>query len=712
MAFCSIGEKQLENMLKVVHEQQRRNRLPDDIIGSIFTAVYNKSKDFEQAVTYASAVPAMMHRVFGAFPDIRKSYSSHIAEISKLTKDFKDFNNVKNWLSDKGLAEQSPDISDEEQLNAPGPPSVDAIPFENSDEHTIASDNIADEIVDTSKSLGKFSFLQFFPDELVNDGGHVKIVNGAIQLKTTQGDQQRQLLRQHNILDKMSDPHPKDGINFDSVDEDGNKIFRIKMILAGDTNASKYQDFVYQTDKAANGEKSRFPFIIAMVTDRDGNPHYFNDEGYLTDKRNGMPFAFPFSVEDYKSENLPFSRRGKMLGTYEALEGGHKFLSETPLNDFNEAVKSGIPIFGDIDIVTAGRLGSINMSLGQRVQATTSPQFRTVKEMKKAGDIDNEVVYVYSTGNYYINNQDEKGGVTQQIKKGQVTLFDRRSRLSIPLKGKKVRDLTVDGKPFLTDKIKKIIETMQTKNLRTGEFTPILADNNEEREIIKNLYTFFRSLIFSQDIAFLLSDDSNSLRMVDNREQRIPLLDTEINFTRDLKIIADPLTGDEMSYADLVSENFLSGAYPVEIEKGKKKFAKLNKKIIFTLEKDHAAIIDANGGMVAAKPTIRVKASDGSRFVGKTYTKKGATSSITVASYKDGIYTIRGENGKEVTKTRDEFMQSLRSLEEVTTPPVTPEIASQFEDRVKLSKEDLEDARNKAKTMTKEDLDNLEFGCE
>ena len=154
----------------------------------------------------------------------------------------------------------------------------------------------------------------------------------------------------------------------------------------------------------------------------------------------------------------------------------------------------------------------------------------------------------------------------------------------------------------------------------------------------------------------------------------------------------------------------MTEAIPAEIEKGRKQFEKLNKRIIFTVDKSEKELLAALSTKTGVKKTVKVKSTDYSKFVGKNYSKKGGTNIITVVSYNDGEFTIKGNNG-EVKRSTTEFMKDLKSLQEVKLPEPTPEVNQEFVDRIKLSKEDLKETREKSKNVTDEELDNLNFDC-
>jgi hypothetical protein len=611
---------------------------------------------------------------------------------------------------EKTQADETRSNNSENSTEPPTPPAEPPTPPtapENSDAEAQDSDNYIDVMVDEAKKNGIFTFPQNIPAEVVMEGEKPKIVNGVVQLKTTLGDQQEQLLRQHNVLREMGNKN--NPINFWSEDDQGQKMFRIKL-LKGDE--ALHVKWIYQTAKGLKDYRGRsygFPYIIAVVTDRDGEPIYFTTQGKPTDRIGGQPFAFPYVVQDYLPDNLYFSRRGIQLGTNELLNGNPDYSTDNPLGDVSEAVIRGVNIFGDIDTVTSGKLSGYNVNNSPATYAQPNYTLRTVKQMIDSGDIQDDSTFLLKAGNYFEYTTDDKGKQVQQVKVGQPTLFDPQSGMSIPLRGKKIKDLTLNGKPLIDGALRTTIEGFQRdKEIELEEnFTP------QEEIIFNSIYNFLRSLVYSKDVFISMNPEGNKITLVDNRPTNMSLMETEVNYTSGIQVMQNPFVeGEEgeFSYKDFISENFLSGALPAEVESGQKSFEKLNKRIIFTLEKTHKDILDSIGTAATARRTVRVQPTDYSKFVGKTYKRKGGTSTITVLSYNNGLFTIKGDKG-EVTKSAADFMKDLKKLEEVNLPVPTEEVLNEMQKDISLSKEDIERLNEQAKNMTDQDVDNLDFGC-
>ena len=122
-------------------------------------------------------------------------------------------------------------------------------------------------------------------------------------------------------------------------------------------------------------------------------------------------------------------------------------------------------------------------------------------------------------------------------------------------------------------------------------------------------------------------------------------------------------------------------------------------------------MLDAIGAKADTSKVIRMQMTDYSKFVNKTFRKKGTTTgAITVTGYSDGKFTITG-NGGTVTRTPEEFMKELRTLEEVKLPTPTDEVTDEMAKDIKLSKQKIDEIREQSKNMTDEDVNNLDFGC-
>lgn len=592
----------------------------------------------------------------------------------------------------------------------PTPPAGPPIPPQNSDSETQDSENKLDPWVDGARKDGIFTFVQDFLAEVIADRKGVPVlVDGAIQLKSISGDQADQLVRTHNVLKRMSMKNRK--INFWTTEMDDKPMFRIKLMFGTSANEAKYSSWIYNVTKGKLNDQGKpypFPFIIAVITDNEGNPQYFTQEGELTDEANGLPVAFSYSVQEYLSKNLNTSRRGIFTKTREPLNGLHGYENDNPLGDMSEAVKAGIPIFGDIIEVTAGKLSSSNATNSPSVQLRSTYKLRTVKEILESGDVDSKSPIVLEAGNFFEYNEELDGTQRQQVKVGQPFLFDKKNGIHIPLRGRKLRDLTLNGKPIISEKLKKAMEVLQ----KDRELTLDPNASTQEIEDFNSLAIFLRAIVYSKNISIVKVKGEDKIEYRSIRPDETDLLDEELNFSTGIEIIQLPFSDQEVSYDDLVAENFLSGVVPVEVEKGVKRIEKVNKRIVFTLDKSHQEILEALGSR-PNKKSIRITPTDMNKFVGKSYRKRGGRTTVTVKSYNDGIFTVVGEGGREVTQSREDFMKSLNSLEEVILPIPSEETKEEFVERKKLSKEEIKEQIEKSKTASTDDLKkDMDLGCE
>jgi hypothetical protein len=272
-----------------------------------------------------------------------------------------------------------------------------------------------------------------------------------------------------------------------------------------------------------------------------------------------------------------------------------------------------------------------------------------------------------------------------------------------------MKDLTIDGKPFIDGQLKEVIEGLQSD----GKITlPAELAKPENQQLMENLFNMLRALLYSRDTPIFMNEDNTVITMIDKRPDNIPLMETEINYSVGLSSINNPFLDSEegFSYKAFAQENFLSGAVPAELIKGQKAFEKLNRSVIFALDKDHSQVLESIGAKADPAKSIRMKSTDHSKFVNKTYRRRGSTATVTVTGFSDGKFTITGASGT-VEQSADDFFKSLRSLEEVKLTPVDEETKEQFDENKPFSEAKEKELNEKAKNMTQDDIDNLNFDC-
>ena len=586
----------------------------------------------------------------------------------------------------------------------PPTPPAERPPSEGSLDEEAAGINEIDVIVDESRKGGTYAF--------VSEANEVSSVDGnVVKLVTTTGSQKEQALRLHNVMAKMT--NPANANNFFAEDKDGNRKFRVKFIK-GDKNLHQNWIFDVNRHRYETGQYKghSFPFIISVIVDSKGEIVYFDTQGNIVDKSNGQPVAFQFNTSDYQNtqqnKGLLFTRKSNMnVGPITTID--HGFATDNPLNTFNQAVLSGIDVFADIAYSTSGMMSRYGSGNSFRIQYSPDLyKFRTINEMVASGDVESDALFLIENGEFLEYSWDSRGTEKQLIKTGQVYLFDRKSGLYISLTAKSLKDVALNGKNLIDDKTRKVLDILSTDR-------KITAEDADEAEVLKSIHDFLRLLFYSNDISFSLEDGGMTLRMTDKRDVRYrkPLLDTSINFSKGISTISNPISGEEFNYEELMAQNLISGAIPAEIEEGRKEFAKLNKRLIFGLtvnEQDLIDMLETRGTKI--KP-VEVREDDMSKFVGKTYSREGQTTTVTVTSYKDGEFTVSGENGKETTRTKEQFMKDLALLQEVTAPAPSEEVQQEFSETKTFSAEELKDLMNKSDTSNPDDLKNeIDLGCD
>ena len=594
-------------------------------------------------------------------------------------------------------------VEQQQPPEPPKPPINELPPSEGTESEHVVQDNELDIIIDSAREGGIFAF--------VTDTSEVVAVEGdTVKLTTTTSSQKEQALRLHNVLKKMSNPGSK--VNFWSEDKDGNRLFKVKFIK-GDRNIHKPWIFDLNRQRYEEGKISTymFPFIISVIVDSEGKLVYFDTQGNIVDKSTGQPVAFQFNVSDYQNtennKGLMFSRRSNMnVGPITTIQ--HGFETDSPLDSFNEAVRKGLDVYGNITMATSGIISRYGSDNSFQIKYTPSLyKFRTISEMMQSGDINSDAIFLIENGKFLEYSWDSRGTEQQLVKTGQVYLFDKSSGLYISLTAKQLKDVSLNGKPLLDKKTSDLIEALDKDGKITAD------DSQEEMDTLKSIHDFLRLMFYSKDISFSLEEGGTVLRKIDKRDIKTPLLSSPINFSKGISTISNPISGEEFDYQELMMQNLVSGAIPAEVESGKRSFEKLNKRLIFEVIPDETQLIDMVEGKKSRKKPVQITEDEVQKYVGKTFTREGTTTMITVASYKDGEFTIRGENGKETVRSKEQFLKDLSSLQEVTAPPPSEEVQQEFTETKTFSQEELNELMNKSDTSAPDDLkDEIDLGCD
>lgn len=513
------------------------------------------------------------------------------------------------------------------------------VPIDNTDADYQNQENFVNRHSDENKSDGLFTFVGLGPQEVLMDKNNKPIIeNNVIQTKAAGTDEEAKKHRRYrNVLDKYSDD--TQALHFKS-EVDGKRQFRLQLILANKNNESWF----IQTSKK--------PFLLAVIVNQDGKIINFDEQGNIVDT-GGVPLAFEFSTAEYSSKtdkaeipNILLNRESVLLGKKTIIpsntKGGNPVFEELwakrkeeaiknnqpinfdPLQDIVTSLLQGNQIYANIDDVLNSKLSSsrINNSYSIQGDETFENTAKTLGELIELGFLDeNSYPFIASASLKYFEDQ-----IGQSIKVGAPYFPVPNSTLKIPLFGKKIKDLTLNGErifqtedgkqkyafgividyiqqrrfivadPSSTDTVYKIdIEEFRQKQ---GEISP---------ETFQSMFDYLRSLFYSKDIEFIMEYDENgsatTMVVRDKRpirenfsEYRINMNDVVFETRLEKFIFKDerfnkPESSEPISYSYLsfVKENFISNSLPANVG-GKVNFVKLNRRVIFTLENSYAEI--------------------------------------------------------------------------------------------------------------------------
>ncbi len=513
------------------------------------------------------------------------------------------------------------------------------VPIDNTDADYQNQENFVNRHSDENKSDGLFTFVGLGPQEVLMDKNNKPIIeNNVVQTKAAGTDEEAKKHRRYrNVLDKYSDD--TQALHFKS-EVDGKRQFRLQLILANKNNESWF----IQTSKK--------PFLLAVIVNQDGKIINFDEQGNIVDT-GGVPLAFEFSTAEYSSKtdkaeipNILLNRESVLLGKKTIIpsntKGGNPVFEELwakrkeeaiknnqpinfdPLQDIVTSLLQGNQIYANIDDVLNSKLSSsrINNSYSIQGDETFENTAKTLGELIELGFLDeNSYPFIASASLKYYEDQ-----IGQSIKVGAPYFPAPNSTLKIPLFGKKIKDLTLNGErifqtedgkqkyafgividyiqqrrfivadPSSTDTVYKIdIEEFRQKQ---GEISP---------ETFQSMFDYLRSLFYSKDIEFIMEYDENgsatTMVVRDKRpirenfsEYRINMNDVVFETRLEKFIFKDerfnkPESSEPISYSYLsfVKENFVSNSLPANVG-GKVNFVKLNRRVIFTLENSYAEI--------------------------------------------------------------------------------------------------------------------------
>lgn len=526
------------------------------------------------------------------------------------------------------------------------------IPIQNTNGEYSSEGNFVDQHSDSRKSDGMFTFVSLSPNEVMMEGNKPVIKDGVIQTEAGTGTEKEKYRRYRNVINKYSDE--LSDLSFFSITDDGRRKFRLRLIFPNDNNSSWY---IKTKDKVS---------ILAVIVNEDGNIIKFDEQGNISES--GIPLAFEFSTSEYSSQakksGVPYiflSRRSIMVNDDQSVitensSGGTPIFQEIyekrqkeadanqvevdfdPTGDLVKLIKSGVNVYADFDTVLNSKLSSsrINNSHGVEGSENFEKDAKTINELIEMQFLPAEIVPKIDTTS--IGYYGDTGN--QSIKVGAPYLVAPNSKTRIPLFGKKLKDLTIDGiRIFQSEDGKQIhpfgqvIKSIQSKeNLVVDSTTTdviyrITIDNflqkagkeegsayrSIENKTFEKLYEYLSSMFYSQDIEIIMEYQDEvipyAIKIRDKRSNKGPFSEYRINMNdvdfslalEEFIFNDDRFKSDEegigytYSYLSFVNENFITNSLPAQVgetSNGKPifNFVKLNRRVIFTLENSYPQI--------------------------------------------------------------------------------------------------------------------------
>jgi len=575
------------------------------------------------------------------------------------------------------------------------------------------TDNELDIAVDDAKTHGIFYFVQNLPNEIAKFWEKGK----AIILRSAEGDQKEQALRLHNTMKTMSSlNNDRNFFSEEDVDENGEtkkvRSFKVQLIRG---NEKEHSDWVFWNMKGQ--PNYRFPFIIAVIVDKEGNNVYFDTKGNIVGENEGKPVAFAYSHQEYLKDNLNKSRKNVMTDGKADLtefdEAGYERLDnrETdPLADITRLIDQE-PVYGSIEGVTNGTLSRSSSVNSPNRSKKGEEVFRTLQQIIDDDDLDEnaEPMIAISHGDYLEDNEGK-----QTVKRGQVYVYDKKSGLYISLRGNKIKDLTIDGDPIITDTLKNVLEALQ-------KYKSLDKDDNVSEEEFENLYNFIKDLFYSEDVHIGINTDKTRIFYESKTPTDIPILDRVVNFNDvnlDFAQMTLPFTGEEFSYSKFIKENFSSSAVPVEIEPGVKQFEKINRRVTFLLrnstdgELTHKQVLDALKETTSPKKPIIVSVNTmGDKIVGKVFmSKKGNPVEIISYNKRKKSYIVRSQGGTDTEVTTVALQKDLDMSKEVAKVNPSEETVNEFKEKDIASEIDKK-IKDEILLSPDNNIDDIDLSC-
>jgi hypothetical protein len=407
----------------------------------------------------------------------------------------------------------------------------------------INENNIINMSIDEAKVNGNFTFVSVPLNEVQ------EVKDGVVILKTVEHPN---ALRVHNFLRHL--------------ESTGEEEYRVQLVNQDEeTDKWHYQQF------GAKGP-------IAVLVDEKGEKLLYDQDGNPSD--DGLPISFQYSTNEYSEEHLSRTRRemfSKSKGTLQ-----HGFKTTTPLMTMNVAINKGIPIYGKISLPLNGKMSAGNSSneLGQKEKV--DPVLRTMEEMIKLKFLSEDPsLLIKGEESYFQSSGQVAGGQLKEqlLKVGQPFVIDEKSGLAIAFNGVKLRDLAVSkDNTFFAELISALDE-------KDGK-----VEMGSEQEAM-DMRDFLRTVLYSEKVGVKIDpkDPKTVLYDIKVNMEGTSLADQQINFN-DANFQTDSIhiPGDKnpMDYLSFVRKNFVTGAAPAKVSKSITRFEKLNKRVIFTLDKN------------------------------------------------------------------------------------------------------------------------------
>lgn len=440
---------------------------------------------------------------------------------------------------------------------------------------------------------------------------------------------------------------------------------------------------------------------VAVIVDKDGNQIKFSQDG-LPDN-NGKPIAFQFYINEYKTDNLNIPRQViTSQGEIQADDIVNGFINNNPLKTLNQAVNSKNLVYGTVLMSTNGLLSALdsNNALSQNKNSNVKPL--TMRELMDLGYISGDPKTLMSgQETFFIQNQNLPitfDAVSQQIKVGQVIVSDPKSGVHISFNGVAFKDIKVHPDNKLFKEINKALA------INDGEIS-----FNSPDEAAEFLDFFQQVFYYTKGVKFTLEGEKIKYEVLDL--SKTPLTEIKINYnelsidgsTGHFELAKIQIPGDPIpiNYIDFVKDNFVTKSIPALGANGQIQFEKLNKRLIFAVDKSQADMMNDMHQI-----TTKVNTTDYTKFVGKTF-KTPTGNTMTIVSFENGVYTVKNQDGEEKTMTGEVFIKSFSKLQEIIKTTPDEESLQQFQE-TKLTKEKFNTIMN---NLDQYDEDTMDFGC-